>query len=242
MFDDASGMTTRVAFGVGNQVSGLYSPDGRSVVFSWDAKGAFELYRQEIGAADGPSPVVENNIWKFPESWSRDGRFVSYTQSEPGKPKDIWIVPMTGNSRPFPFAKTPAEEWGSAFSPDGRFLAYVSDESGSPEVFIRTFPSSPARWQVSAGGGIAPIWRGDGKELYYLSPNLSLVAVPIAATAGGLQPGAAQTLFKDPGLRLPSVWTGNPLAVSADGQRFLAILQSGQGESSPIVVRTGARP
>ena len=93
-----------------------------------------------------------NGVWKYPESWSPDGRYLSYTQSEPGKPRDIWILPMTGEAQPFPVAQTPAEESGSAFSPDGRFLAYVSDESGRSEVFVRSFPSS-TRQVASLHGG-----------------------------------------------------------------------------------------
>ena len=240
--DTATGMTTRAAFGTANQVAGLFSPDGRFIVFSWDLKGAFNLYRLEIGAAGEAASLVVNAVWKFPESWSRDGRFLSYTQSEPGKPRDIWILPMTGGAAPFPFVQTPAEEWGSAFSPDGRFLAYVSDDSGSPEVFIRTFPSSPAKWQVSDGGGVSPIWRSDGKELFYLVPDGRLVAVPIAVTAGGLEPGAARTLFQNTGLRPPALGTANPYAVTSDGQRFLAKVLSGKQESLPIVLQIGTRP
>jgi serine/threonine protein kinase/Tol biopolymer transport system component len=237
--DVGTGMTTRVAFGDANQIAGIYSPDGRSIIFSWDAKGAFDLYRQEIGASGEPKPLLVSGVWKFAESWSRDGRFVSYSQSERGKPRDIWILPLTGDARPIPYAQTPAEEWGSAFSPDGRFIAYVSDESGGPEVFIRTYPASPAKWQVSSGGGGSPVWRADGKELFYLAPNGKLNAVPINVIAGGLEPGTVKTLFQNPGLRLPVVGNPTPYAVTTDGQRFIGRVMVGQQEASPIVVRTG---
>jgi Tol biopolymer transport system component len=180
-----------------------------------------------------------SEVWKFPESWSKDGRFLSYTQSEPGKSRDIWILPMTGEARPFPFIQSPADEWGSAFSPDGRFLAYVSDESGRPEVFVRTFPSSPAKWQLSAGGGLLPIWRGDGKELFYLTTDGRVVAVPIASTPGGVEPGPARTLFQSSSLRLPRAAFVSPFAATRDGQRFLANLLVGQAESSAIVIQIG---
>jgi len=241
ILDAATGMTTRVTFGSDNQTSGIYSPDGRSVVFARDSKGPFDLYRQEIGAPGDASPLVVSEVWKFPESWSRDGRFVSYTQSEPGKPRDIWILPMTGEARPFAFAQAPAEEWGAAFSPDGRFLAYVSDESGSPEVLVRAFPASPARWQVSTSGGTEPLWRGDGKELFYLDPERSLVAVPITLTAQGAEPGSGRPLFRMPGLRSQTQWVNNTYQVTADGERFLANVLIGQAESSPIVLQTGDR-
>jgi Tol biopolymer transport system component len=240
VLDTATGMTTRVTLGAGNQSPGLYSPDGRQMVFAWDLEGAFDLYRREVGTGGEPSPLLVNGVWKFPESWSPDGRFLSYTQSEPGKPQDIWILPMTGKATPFPVAQTAAEEWGSAFSPDGRFVAYVSDESGRPEVFIRTFPSSGAKWQVSTSGGASPVWRRDGKELFYLAPGRTLVAAPIRFTAGGLEPGTGRPLFHNASLRLATVAGATPYAATADGQRFLTIVTVGEADSSPFVLQTGA--
>ena len=238
VLDATTGMTTRLTFGAGNQSSCLYSPDGRQFVFSSDAKGAFDIYRQEIGEAGEPEPLLTSAVWKFPESWSPDGRFISFTQSEPGKPRDVWILPMTGDKRPIPFVQTPAEEWGSAFSPDGRFLAYVSDESGRSEVFIRSFPASPGKWQVSTGGGVSPAWRGDGRELFYLGPDRAVVAVGITPSTGRPEPGAARPLFRNAGLKPATQWGTNPFDVSADG-RFLANLYIGEADASPIVLQTG---
>ena len=238
---DAAGLTTRLTLGAGNQSAGILSPDGRSVAFASDVKGAFDVYSQDIGSGAEPSPLLVNSVWKFPESWSPDGRFLSYTQSEPGKPRDIWILPMRGGGAPFPFVQTPAEEWGSAFSPDGRFIAYVSDESGRSEVFVRTFPSSASKWQVSSGGGASPMWRRDGKEVFYLAPDRSVVAVPIALTQGGLTSGTPKPLFRNAGLRLATIAGNTPFGVSADGRRFLAIVTVGEAEASPIVVQTGVQ-
>jgi eukaryotic-like serine/threonine-protein kinase len=238
---DAATRMTRVTLGAANQSAGLFSPDGRSIAFASDVKGAFDLYRQEIGSGAEPSPLLVNGNWKFPESFSPDGRFLSYTQSEPGRPRDIWILPMKGGGAPFPFAQTPAEEWGSEFSPDGRFIAYVSDESGRSEVFVRTFPSSSSKWQVSSGGGGSPMWRRDGKELFYLAPDRALVAVPMTLTQNGLTAGTAKPLFRNAAMRLATVAGNSPYAVSADGQRILAIVTVGEAEASPIVLQTGVQ-
>ncbi len=116
----------------------------------------------------------------------------------------------------------------------------MSEESGRPKSSFRTFPSSPAKWQVSTSGGASPVWRRDGKELFYLAPDRTLVAVPIALTAGGLAPGAARPLFQNAGLRLAILAGATPYGASADGQGFLAILTVGEAESSPIVLQTGA--
>jgi len=238
--NSTAGGTTRVSLGEGNQSSAIFSPDGRSVVFAWDLNGAFDLYRREFGTAGEPVPLVVNGAWKFPESWSSDGRFLSYAQSEPGKPADIWVLPMGGgDGKPLPFAQTPATESGSAFSPDGRFLAYASDEPGQTEIFVQTFPASGAKWQVSTGGGASPVWRRDGKELFYVTPDRRIVGVPVAVTARGLEPGSARTLFQNPQLRLPAGTKTIVFRVSADGQRFLVIISVGEAESSPILIRTG---
>ncbi|MBK9063906.1 MAG: serine/threonine-protein kinase [Acidobacteria bacterium] len=236
---DAATGTTRVTLGVANNSAGLFSPDGKSIAFASDVKGAFDLYTRDIGSGAEATPFLENPVWKFPESFSPDGRFLSYTQSEPGKPRDIWILPLKGGGAPLPFLQTPAEEWGSMFSPDGRFIAYVSDESGRSEVFVRAFPSSTAKWQVSTGGGASPMWRRDGKELFYLAPDRTLVAVPITLTQGALTAGTAKPLFRNPALRLASVSGNTPFGVSADGQRILAIVTVGEAEASPIVLQMG---
>jgi Tol biopolymer transport system component len=239
VLDATTSMTTRVTFG-GNETCGHYSPDGRFIVFSSDVRGAFDLYHQEIGASADPQPLLANGAWKFPESSSADGRFLSYSQSDPGKPRDIWILPMAGNSKPIPFAQSPAEEYGSDFSPDGRFLAYVSDESGTPEVYVRPFPPAGGKWQISAGGGTSPQWRHDGKELFYLGPESKLVAVPVTLSAKGFETGTAKVVFQNPNIQLPGISAGTAYRVSPDGQRFLVTLLTGLQESSPIVLQTGA--
>jgi len=48
---------------------------------------------------------------------------------------------------------------------------------------------------VSTAGGSFPVWRPDGKELYYLNPAGAMVAVPITVTGSSLEPGAPIVLF-----------------------------------------------
>jgi hypothetical protein len=85
------------------------------------------------------------------------------------------------------------------------------------------------------------VWRRDGRELFYLASDRTLVAVPVSLTAGARTPGTAQPLFRNAGLRVASSLISTPFWPSADGQRFLAILAAGEAESSPIVIQTGAR-
>ena len=79
--------------------------------------------------------------------------------------------------------KTPFDELNGQFSPDGRWVAYETNESGRFEIVVQPFPMPTGKWQVSAGGGIQPRWRTDGKELYFVAPDGKLMAASITAGA-----------------------------------------------------------
>jgi hypothetical protein len=106
------------------------------------------------------------------------------------------------------------------FSPDGHWIAYNADENGRHEVYVTAFPSTGERWQVSEDGGVQPVWRQDGRELYYLGLDGVLKAV-------ALQPGdrpqfSVPSRLFDTGLAAPSADI-EQYAVGADGQRFLIL-------------------
>ena len=110
---------------------------------------------------------------------------------------------MVGDRTPSVFLKTPFREAWASFSPDGRWVAYQSNESGRTEIYVRPFVPPGAtgagaavgQWQVSTAGGIFPVWRPDGKELYYLNPAGAMMAAPITVTGTTLEPGAPVVLF-----------------------------------------------
>ena len=108
-----------------------------------------------------------------PYGWSRDGRFILFSQVDPKTSFDVWVLPMVDGrpGKPYPFLASQFEERNAFFSPDGRWVAYSSTESGSAEVYVRPFPGPGGQWQVSTGGGIQPMWRVDGLELYFVSPD-----------------------------------------------------------------------
>lgn len=81
-------------------------------------------------------------------------------------------------------------------------MAYQSNESGRIEIYVRPFvppgasgAAAGGQWQVSTGRGIHPVWRPDGKELYYLNLEGAMMAAPIAITGATLDPGAPAVLF-----------------------------------------------
>jgi dipeptidyl aminopeptidase/acylaminoacyl peptidase len=242
LIDDATGTPSRFTFGNWNYTGSAWSPAGDRIAFSSDRSGPFNLYVKPVSGAGEPTPLVSSPNWAYAESWSRDGRFLAYQETDPKTKGDLWVLPMTGNAKPSVFLNTTANETNAEFSPDSRFLAYGSDESGVENVYVQTFPASGAKWQASSAGGSSPRWRRDGKELYYLSPDKRLMAVPITMFQGGLQPGIPQPLFA---VRLPPFSlnaSAREYDVSADGKRFLVNVPADDAITSPITLILGWYP
>src|SRR5262249_35083715 len=139
--------------------------------------------------------LFKSDIHKFPTSWSPDGRLLIYEAISPKTGRDVWILRLGAGGAASPLLQTPFNESQARFPPDGRFFAYVSDESGRSEVYVQTFPLSTAKWQVSAEGGSQPLWRRDGKEMFYIAPDGQLMAVPVS-TGVAFEAGTPKPLFR----------------------------------------------
>jgi Tol biopolymer transport system component len=212
------GVASRLTFGEGSELWPVWSPDGTSVVYASDAKGPFALM---VKLADGTG--VEDTLYApryhtGPSDWSRDGRRILFAAFPNGN-ADVWSLSAVDGRDAAQIVGTPFSESNGCFSPDGRWLAYVSSESGRPEIYVREFPGPGGKWQISAGGGTEPQWRGNGRELFFRGDNGSaIMAAPVAATAA-FQVGAVGRLF-DATLTRGDV-SRNRYVAAADGQRFL---------------------
>ena len=208
---------TRFTFDPSNDIAPVWSPDGSRIVWAaWREDGLNRLYQKAANGAGQEEPLF--NVNGTPADWSRDGRFIIYNQTDPKTKVDVWILPLDGEQKPFPFLQTEAYESGARLSPDGRWLAYVSDESGKFEVYVQRFPSRGDKRQVSTGGGGGPHWRRDGKELFYYATDGKLMALPVGS-GESFEMGAAVALFEfRSGSGSPSA---APYTVTGDGQRFL---------------------
>ena len=196
-----------------------WSPDSRRIAFP----GPNALYVKNVSG--GPEQLLLQSTNPLsPSDWSRDGKYVLYTEIDPKTHGDIWYLPFDASGKPgapVPFLKTGFDESLGQFSPDGRWVAYTSNESGKYEIYARPFPSGGGPIRISNNGGINPRWRADGKELYYLSIS-EFMAVPMQQGPDGLlQAGVPKALFA-PQMRgtVPqaNLFSYGP---SADGQRFL---------------------
>ena len=145
--------------------------------------------------------------------------------------RDMWTLPLSRDRKPIPYLQTEFSEAGGQYSPDGKWVAYFSDESGSNEVYVRSVRPTGGELLVSPSGGVRPIWRRDGREIFYLSATGELMAAKVKQKGSTLEIGAPMPLFKT---RTESFLPS--FDVGADGQRFLVVSSPPQKQPSPITV------
>jgi Tol biopolymer transport system component len=213
----------------------VWSPRDDEIIFGSTRSGHMELYRRRIGSATD-ALLLPAGPDRGATSWSADGRYVAYTELDPGTGFDIWILDLR-RGEPFVFRRTNASETGAAFSPNGKWIAYNADNSGKPQVYVAPFsgrPTSPTASQglrISSESGMLPAWREDSSELYYYDGQ-KVMAVSIRISAGKLVPEAPRMLFRL--RRLARM--GAAYAPSPEGNRFL-ILSGSATVDTPITVR-----
>jgi len=238
-----NGVATRFTFDPSTDVSPLWSPDGTQVAFRSMRKGRSDLFIKPANGAGDERPLLATPQNKTPLDWSRDGRFLLYSNFDAKTQSDLWVLPLTGDRKPYSVVQSAFDETQGQFSPDGRWIAYTSNESGREQIYVRPFAEGGGQWEVSTEGGSQARWRPDGKELFYVSPDNRLMAVSIHVTADGhgLDADKPTGLFptrlptSGPGLTLTG-WQSRPLyAVAPDG-RFLMNVIADDGVPSPINV------
>jgi len=208
----------------GDNFTPVWSPDSKQIVFSSVRNALPKLYLKPL-AGNVPEEKLLESDYCFPTSWSPDGRSLIYWTSAPQTSRDLWLLPLSGDRKPQPLLQTKARELYGRVSPDGNWLAYVSDESGSNEVYVTQFPQPARSWRISTSGGTNPYWRGDGKELFFVSGNKLMVVSVSSGTE--FQAGTPQPLFEI---------DGTNYAPSKDGQRFLVSVVTEKAPAPPINV------
>jgi serine/threonine protein kinase len=242
LIDAARGVPTRFTFDAAQDDRPVWSPDGNRVVFASNRKGVNNLYWKLSGGSGGDELLLESDQSKAPADWSSDGGYLLFTQNG----NDMWVLPLFGDKRPFPFLKTPFEERNGQFSPDGKWIAYQSNESGRFEIYVQSFPGTGGKFQISANGGAQPRWNKNGKEIFYVSLDSKMLAASVKLSPDGrsLETGIPVPLFpvRIAGGPVPGAAYLQQYAVSSDGQRFLVNLGVDEGAASPITLILNWKP
>jgi Tol biopolymer transport system component len=195
---------------------GVWSPDSRTLVYQVYAPPKTRIMALTL---DNPSPrlLLDDGSLNFPDDWSPDGKWI-LVRKQTGKEMTVFLLSADGRPQKRVLLKTKSTTDQFQFSPDGRWLAYNSMESGRWEVYVSRFPSMRDVTRISQGGGCQPLWRRDGKELFYLTLDGKLMSVEVQGEI--VQPLSAKKLFAS---RVRVYGGFAQYAVDASGQQFLMI-------------------
>ena len=222
-------------------VTGLLTPEPDSVGYpSWSPDGkhiAYGTLTREIYIRDTTGSGNREHVASAGahSSWSPDGGTLSVVR-EDGTRLDF--VPSAGDHKPSNYLQGHAAQ--ASFSPDGHWMVYASDESGTYQIFVQSIPAGHGKWQISTNGGTEPIWRQDGKELFYLSADDHIVSVPVK-TGASFEAGTPKPLFHVNVVSGQLPYVRRKYSVTPDGERFLVNLRQ-EDRSQTILLQNWLAP
>ena len=207
-----------------------WSPDAKQISFSSNRNGPYNVFLMPSDASAPARQLTRNQNWTDATSWSADGKTLLASWQRPATGYDIMAVPIGEPDRPVAVVATSSVETSGAFSPDGKWIAFQSNESGNFEIYLQSYPRGGRKWLVSNQGGNSPLWRGDGRELFYRSGN-KMMAVPMQL-GPELVFGKPRALFGGD--------FDTEYDVTPDGQRFVMVRSEKPTPSTKINVVLGA--
>jgi len=211
----------------------VWSPDGTELAFShmFVGDGVDAIYRKKIGGGVEYKLVesLDSSRQIWPTDWTSDGKYLLYSTGVyvTRLGTNIHVLPLDGGAS-IPLLATGRDECDARVSPNGQWMTYRSGDADHTEVYV--VPFAPERgpipldkstglpeeqWQISVGGGTSPKWRGDGKELYYISDDGDLMAVAVDTDGDRFSVGATTKLFQT------AYEAGASYDVQPDGERFV---------------------
>jgi Tol biopolymer transport system component len=218
----------------------VWTPDGKRLAFrSWKT-GGMTMWWMPVDRSSVPLRLDPFGTRQSPVSFSPDGKFLTFDQKDPATQDDAWVVPIDNAAEARPIAKSRSNEGSAKFSPDGKWIAYSSMEFGLPQIFVQPFPGLGPKLQISNDGGVDPVWRRSGGELYYRSRNKMMVVS--VTTSPEFRASAPRQLWEADYSSGSGASCGMPGAtssnydVTADGQHFLMVRDDDRVQSKQIVV------
>jgi len=221
----------------------VWSPDDRRIVFSSNRNGAHEIFQRTTSGDGEDEMLIPGGRSRFATDYSPAGLIALQSWDTAGTPSglDVQVFSSVDENLSTLMA-TSFREYQPQFSPDGRWLAYVTDESGRREVYVRPLLAPGTRTQVSTTGGICPRWSRDGRKLFFIAPDDTLMALMAAdvAIAPEFRVGMPRRLFH---AEFKLVDIGYPYDVSPDGERFLVneLVEEAHAEAITVVQNWTAR-
>jgi len=216
--DLVRGTSSRLTFEPGFEANPVWSPDGQRIAYTSNRDGQFRCYIRSANGM-GTEQLVANtgNDAITPNDWSRDGQRLILRRFGTTN-WDVLSTDPQGTKAPDVLISTNFNEQFGRLSPDGRWMIYQSNESGRNEIYLRPADGGEGRWQISTRGGRTPLWRGDGREIFYVDLESRITAVAFAA-APAVEIGDPVPLFRMP--LIESTYVGQRFVVSPDGQHFI---------------------
>jgi Tol biopolymer transport system component len=231
LVDLAHGNAVPLSSGRGRNDSPVWSPDSGRVVFASDRDGPEDFFVKNIADAAPEQSLYRSPVlFKNPSGWSRDGRWIVFTQMDPGTAQNIYLLPSSGTEPPVPYLRGPRRDDTGQPSPDGHWLAYASDDTGRYELYVQSFPEPGHKQQVSLDGVGGGQWTRDGRHLLFLSGD--------AKTLWRADVESGASLKVSPPVRVAALPSGI-ISIDAmpDGQRFLALIPDHVGAGSVTIVQ-----
>ena len=214
-YEIARGVMSRLTFDKGDEMSPVWLPDGRRIVFTVSDGRRRNLFWTPADGSGSAERLTTNDRDHTPFAVTNDGKWLAFEEESSETKADIWVLPLTGDRKPQLFLGTPFDEYQPTFAPDGHWIAYGSNETGRSEVHVRAFPGPGGKSQLSTNGGFLPVWSRSGREIFYLNGE-DMMSAPVDGQRGEIEIGVPVKLFTAPNHR---GWQG--YSVTADDNRFV---------------------
>jgi len=235
VFDLARATKTRLTFPPSSDRQPNWAPDGKSVAFVSNRNGPPRIYLNSSDGTGAPTALTADDASEFGPRFTADGRYLLFERltGQPNSRREIWGVALSGDRNAFPVIQSQYDVYAPALSPDGKWLAYESTESGRPEICVIPFLHGTGKWEVSTAGGVQPRWRGDGRELFYISTDNKIMSAEITEQGSSLLVGKVTSLFQANPVPFAG---GSNYDVTGDGKKFVVASLASSQESEPLTL------
>lgn len=211
----------------------IWSRDGKRIAFSSDRDGRSAIFWQNADASGQAQRLTDKEVERAPSSFMPNSRQLLFSTPVQSNPFDLGLLFLDGSRPPEMLLDSDSDELNGDISPDGRWLVYEDSTSGHAEIYVRSFPKvRDFVRQVSTSGGTRPVWRSDGREVfYYVSPD-TIMAASVTRTGNEIDFATPQVVVKRPFAIARNA--GRHYDVSSDGNRFLLLKEArASGEQTP---------